>query len=263
MKITVEGCEVNYTLDGPPSAPVLMLSHALATSLTLWDPQMEALSRDFRVLRYDTLGHGGTAAPRGPYTIDQLAAQAEGLLAALGIEKAHFLGISMGGMIGQALALKRPQLLSSLVLSNTTSSIQPDALPLWQERIRIAGTEGMEPLVEPAIARWFTQPYRAAHPEAVDRIRGMIRTTSPDGYAGCCHAISALNLTERIGGIRMPVLVMTAEADQGTPPEMSHAIHQKIAGSELVTLRSASHLCNVEQPDAFTRTVTAFLRRTQ
>ena len=261
MKIAVGGNQVNYELNGPPSAQVLMLSHALATNLTLWDPQMVVLLQDYRVLRYDTMGHGGTNAPPGPYTLDQLAEQAGGLLAALGIEGIHFLGISLGGMIGQMLALKMPRLLRSLVLSNTTSSIQEEAQPLWRERIRIAESEGMEPLVEPAIGRWFTPPFRAAHPEVLDRVRGMIRSTSPNGYSGCCHAIAALNLTERLHGIRMPVLVITSEEDLGTPPAMSHTIHEKIAGSELVTLRSASHLSNMEQPEAFTRTVTTFLKR--
>jgi 3-oxoadipate enol-lactonase len=261
MKITISGNQVNYKLEGPASAPMVMLSHGLATKLTLWDPQMDVLARRFRVLRYDILGHGGTDAPHGPYTLDQLAEQAGGLLDALAITQVHFLGLSMGGMIGQALALARPHRLASLLLCDTTSRFPPEAQPLWQERIRIAESEGMEPLVEPTIARWFTAPFRAAHPEVIERVRGMIRGTSPLGYSGCCHAIAALNLTALIHAIKVPTMIIVGEEDQGTPVAMSHAIHEQIAGSELLAIPSASHLSNTEQPEAFNSAVSAFLNR--
>jgi 3-oxoadipate enol-lactonase len=261
MKILVKGNQVNYKLDGPASAPVVMLSHALATNLTLWDPQVDALAERFRLLRYDVLGHGGTDAPHGPYTLDQLAEQAAGLLDALGIAQVHFLGISMGGMIGQALALAKPHRLLSLLLCDTTSRIPPEAQPLWQERIRIAESEGMEPLVEPTIARWFTAPFRAAHAEAIERVRSMIRGTSPFGYSACCHAIAALDLLALIHAILVPTMIIVGEEDPGTPVAMSHAIHEQIARSELLTIPSASHLSNTEQPEAFNRAIAAFLNR--
>jgi 3-oxoadipate enol-lactonase len=261
MKIMIDGNRVNYEMDGPTSAPVVMLSHALATNLSLWDPQTEVLARDFRVLRYDTLGHGSSSAPPGPYSLDQLARQAAGLLDALGIARVHFLGLSMGGMIAQALALIRPQSVTSLLLCDTSSRIPPEAQTLWQERIRIAESEGMEPLVEPTVARWFTAPFRAAHPDVIERVRGMIRGTSPSGCAACCRAIAALDLTDRLQAIQAPALVIVGEEDQGTPVAMSRTIHERIAGSEMVILPSASHLSNVEQPQAFNRAVTAFLGR--
>jgi 3-oxoadipate enol-lactonase len=261
MKIAVNGNEVNYEFDGPASAPVIMLSHALATSLKVWEPQMEALVRGFRVLRYDTLGHGGTSIPRGPYTLEQLAGQAGGLLDALKIEQVHFLGLSMGGMIAQTLALLRPRLLLSLTLCGSSSRIPAEAQPLWQERIKIAESEGMEPLVEPTIGRWFTPPFRQAHPDIIERVRGMIRGTAPQGYSACCHAIAALNLTERIRAIKVPTLVLVGGEDQGTPVVMSRAIHEQIAGSEMIVIPSASHLSNTEQPEAFNRAVTSLLDR--
>jgi 3-oxoadipate enol-lactonase len=261
MKIMVHGNEIHYELEGPISAPVIMLSHALATNMKIWDPQMCVLTPRFRVLRYDSLGHGGTSVPAGPYTAEKLAEQAGDLLGALTIKKVHFVGLSMGGIIGQMLALMRPDAIASLVLVDSMCSIPPEAQPLWQERIKVALSDGMQPLVEPAIARWFTVPFRQAHSEITDRVRAMIRGTVPAGYAACCHAIAALDLAARIHAIQAPALILVGEEDPGTPVAMSRAIHERIAGSELTIIPSASHLCNTEQPDAFNRALLSFLDR--
>ncbi len=259
MKITINRHQVHYAVDGPPSGPVVMMSHALATNYTLWDPQIGALSRNYRLLRFDTLGHGGTDAPAGPYTLDQLAEQAGGLIDALKVNPVHFLGISMGGMIGQVLALARPQVLASLILCDTSSRTPAEAQPLWNERIKIATEEGMEPLVEPTIGRWFTPAFRAAHPEVVDKVRAMIRGTAPAGYVGCCQAIATLDLTARLNAIKLPTLVVVGADDPGTPAAMARAIHDKISGSQLVMIPSASHLSNIEQAEGFNKVVTSFL----
>jgi 3-oxoadipate enol-lactonase len=261
MKITANGISMNYTLDGPASAPVATLSHSLATDLSMWDPQMKALTARYRVLRYDTRGHGGTEAPAAAYTLDQLADDARALLQALGIPKTHWIGLSMGGMIGQTLVLKSPELFLSLSLCDTSSRIPAEAKPLWQDRIKTAQTQGMEPLVEGTIARWFTAPFREQHKDVVDPVRAMIRRTPPQGYAGCCHAISALDLTDRLPAIKLPTLIVVGEEDQGTPVAASQAIQAKIAGSQLEILKSAAHLANMEQPEAFTNAVTSFLAR--
>lgn len=261
MKIAVDGYQIGYDLAGSPSAPTVVLSHALGVSRAIWDHQMEPLLRDFRVLRYDTLGHGETDVPPGPYTLDRLAHQAAGLLGALGIGRVHFVGLSLGGMIGQLLAVTRPDLLSGLALCSTTSRVFPDALPLWQERIRVVESEGMEPLVEVTVGRWFTHAFRDAHPDIVDGVRGLIRATVPAGYAACCRCISSLNLTDRLPAVAAPTLIIVGENDQGTPVSASRAIHEAIRGSELVILPSAAHLANIEQADAFNRTLTSFLRK--
>jgi 3-oxoadipate enol-lactonase len=259
MKITANGISMNYTLDGPAAAPVVTLSHSLATDLSMWEPQMKALTARHRVLRYDTRGHGGTDAPAGAYSLAQLADDARALLAALGIARTHWVGLSMGGMIGQTLALASPGLFLSLGLCDTSSRIPAEAKPLWQERIKTAETQGMEPLVEPTIGRWFTAPFREAHKDVVDGVRAMIRRTPPRGYAGCCHAISALDLTDRLSAIKLRTLIVVGEDDQGTPVAASQAIQSKIAGSQLEILKSAAHLSNMEQPEAFTRALTGFL----
>jgi len=259
MKVSANGIAMHYTLDGPAAAPVVTLSHSLATTLAMWDPQMPALTARWRVLRYDTRGHGGTDAPAGAYTLGQLAEDARALLAALGIARTHWVGLSMGGMIGQTLALAHPGLFRSLALCDTASRVPPEAGPAWQERIATAGAQGMEPLVEPTLERWFTAPFRAARQDAVDTVRAMIRGTSPVGYAGCCHAIAALDLTDRLAALTLPTLVLVGKDDPGTPVAASQAIHARIAGSRLVVLEAAAHLSNLEQPEAFTRALTGFL----
>jgi 3-oxoadipate enol-lactonase len=259
MKITANGISINYTLDGPVGAPVVTLSHSLATTLAMWEPQLAALTARYRVLNYDTRGHGGTDAPRGAYTLDQLADDAKALLGALGIQRTHWVGLSMGGMIGQTLALKAPQLFTSLVLCDTSSRIPPEAKPLWDERVHTAETKGMEPLVESTLGRWFTAPFKERGGPVVESVRTMIRSTNPAGYIGCCQAISGLNLTDRIGAIRVPTLIIVGEDDQGTPVAASKVMNEQIKGSELVVLKSAAHLSNLEQPDAFTKALTGFL----
>jgi 3-oxoadipate enol-lactonase len=261
MKTTANGIKVNYTLDGPASLPVVTLSHSLAADLTMWDPQMKALTQKYRVLRYDTRGHGGTDAPGGPYTLEQLSEDARALLQVLGIARTHWIGLSMGGMIGQTLALSSPGLFQSLSLCDTSSRIPAEAKPLWQERIKTAETQGMEPLVEPTIGRWFTAPFRETGKEVVDGIRARIRTTNPRGYAGCCAAISQLDLTDKISAIKVPTLIVVGEEDQGTPVAASRAIQAQIAGSQLEIIKSAAHLSNLEQPDEFTRIIASFLAR--
>jgi 3-oxoadipate enol-lactonase len=261
MKIRVNDIDVHYTLEGPATGPVVTMSHSLATDLSMWDPQAAALAKRYRVLRYDTRGHGGTDAPGGAYSLAQLAADAQGLLAALGIARTHWVGLSMGGMIGQTLALSTPGVLQSLSLCDTSSRIPAEAGPLWDERIATAETRGMEPHVEPTIARWFTPTFVETRPDVIKSVREMIRRTSPRGYIGCCHAIRALDLTDRLGAITLPTLIIVGAQDVGTPVAASQAIHERIKGSELVILDSASHLSNLEQPEAFTRALETFLGR--
>ena len=260
MKITANGIAINYTLDGPANAPVVTMSHSLATDLSMWDPTLPALA-GFRVLRYETRGHGKTEAPKGGYTLDQLADDALALLKALGIAKTHWVGLSMGGMIGQTLALKAPEVFASLSLCDTSSRIPAEARPLWADRIKLAQAQGMEPLVTPTLERWFTKPFRESRKDVIDKVATMIRTTPPDGYAGCCAAIAQLDLTDRIGAIKLPTFVIVGEDDPGTPVAAHQVIHDKIAGSQLVIVKSAAHLANMEQPDAFNKALGAFLQK--
>jgi 3-oxoadipate enol-lactonase len=263
MKIAANGIQMNYRLEGPSTGSVVMLSHSLATDLTMWDAQIDALTRWHRLLRYDTRGHGGSDAPAGVYSLSQLAQDACGLLDVLGIERAHFIGLSMGGMIGQTLALETQSRLLSLVLCDTTSRIPADAKPAWDERIRIAGSEGMAPLVDSTIARWFTRGFREHRSDIVDRIRDLIRSTVPEGYIGCCHAIASLDVTDVLQKISVPTMVIVGEDDPGTPVAAAAVIHEKITNSELAIIQSASHLSNVERAEEFNRIVIEFLNRVE
>lgn len=261
MKMAANGININYTFDGLENAPLVTMSNSLASNLSMWDPQISALVPRYRVLRYDTRGHGQTDAPQGPYSLDDLTEDVRALLEALGIRKTHFVGLSMGGMIGQMLGFKYPEMLQSLVLCDTMSRVPPDAKPMWEERIHTAETRGMEPTIETTIGRWFTEPFRERRPDVIDKVRTMIRTTPPQGYAGCCHAIAGLNLTDRLQDITVPTLIIVGEDDPGTPVAASRVIHEHIKGSELVILKSAAHLSNMEQPEAFNQALTPFLTK--
>jgi len=259
MKIKANGIQINFEIEG--SGPWVVMSHSLACATSMWDEQAEALKSKYKVLRYDTRGHGGTDAPAGAYSLGQLADDARAMLKALGVARTHWVGLSMGGMIGQTLALGSPGLFLSLALCDTSSRVPAEARPVWQERIKTAETQGMEPIVEPTIGRWFTAPFREQRRDVIDPVRTRIRTTNPQGYAGCCAAISQLDLTDRISAIKLPTVIVVGEEDQGTPVAASRAIQAQIAGSQLEIIKSAAHLSNLEQPEEFTRIITSFLAR--
>jgi len=260
MKTRANGIEVYYELHGKEGAPWLVLSHSLACSVRMWDPQIAALKDEYRILAYDTRGHGASEAPLGAYTLELLADDLFSLLKELKIEKAHYCGLSMGGMIGQTFALKYPGVLRTLALADTTSRYPENAAPLWAERIKTAQAQGMGPLAQPTLERWFTEAFRKANPAAVDAIRKLILATPVPGYAGCCHAIPKINLTARLKEIKCPILVIVGEQDPGTPPAMAREIHDNAPGSKLVVLPQAAHLSNLEQPEGFSRALRDFLR---
>jgi 3-oxoadipate enol-lactonase len=259
MKAKVNGIEMYYEVHGKEGAPWLTLSHSLACSVRMWDPQIEAFKGRYRILAYDTRGHGQSMAPAGPYTLEMLAEDQYALLKHLNIERSHFAGLSMGGMIGQTFALKYPGVLSSLILADTTSRYPAEAAGLWAERIKTVETRGMQPLVQPTLERWFTEPFRKSHPEVVERIGALIAATPVAGYVGCSHAIPKINLTARLKEIKCPVLVVCGEQDAGTPPAMAREIHDSAPGSKLVMIPQAAHISNMEQPQAFSRAMEAFL----
>jgi 3-oxoadipate enol-lactonase len=262
-KIKSNGINVHYTLQGSESSPVITLSHSLATNSSMWEPQLEKLLGSYRVLRYDTRGHGETDAPGGPYSLDMLAEDVLGLLQALGIGKTFFLGISMGGMIGQVLGLRASSMLSGLILCDTSSRVPEEAKPLWDERIEVVKKQGMGSQVETTIERWFTPRFREKRPDVVEKVAAMIRTTNPQGYIGCAHAIRSLDLTDRLSATEVPTLIVVGEEDPGTPVSASRMIHEKIKGSELVILKSAAHLSNIEQAETFNTAVLDFLRKVE
>jgi 3-oxoadipate enol-lactonase len=257
MKLRANGIDINYTIEG--DGPVVTMSHSLACTLSMWDEQAQALRGRYRVLRYDTRGHGQTSAPPGAYSLEQLAEDLYGLLTGLGISETHFVGLSMGGMIGQIFALKHPAMFRSLVLCDTSSRYPAEAWSIWAERIRTVEAKGMESMVEPTLQRWFTEPFRQRRPDVIDPVRAMIRSTPPQGFIGCCHAIPKINVTDRLKEIRCPALVIVGEDDPGTPVAMAREIHAALPSAELAILRSAAHLSNLEQCEEFNRVLLGFL----
>jgi 3-oxoadipate enol-lactonase len=256
--IEANGITIRYQVEG--SGPWVTLSHSLTCDLTMWDALAVALAPTFTVLRYDTRGHGQSTAPEGSYSFDQLVGDAIGLLDALNIERTHFVGLSMGGMIGQHLALAHPARLNKLVIANSTSRIPPEAGPLWDERIAIARSQGCAGVVEGTLGRWFTPGFRSAQPLEAARIAKLIADTPAAGYIGCAGAIRALDITAQIGAIRAPTLVIAGADDPGTPPAMSETIAAAIPGARLEIIPSASHLSCIEQALTFNRLVAEFLK---
>jgi 3-oxoadipate enol-lactonase len=260
MLIKANGIQMNYELSGKKDAPVVVLSHSLGSSLVMWDLQMGALEPNFKVLRYDIRGHGGSQAPAGSYTLELLGDDAIGLLDAQGIDKVHWVGLSMGGMIGQCIALNNSDRLQSLALCDTAAFIPEEAQPIWQERIDTVRNKGMEALVEPTMERWFTPSFLSLKSKRLALIRKQFLATPVEGYIGCAEAIRKLNYLNLLAEIKMPTLIMVGEDDPGTPVAASESIHERIKNSRLVVLPSARHLSNVEQPDAFNATLVKFLK---
>jgi 3-oxoadipate enol-lactonase len=260
MRVKVKDIQVNYELSGKAGAPVVMLSHSLGSSLVMWEPQMRALDPDYQVLRYDTRGHGSTDAPTGAYTLEQLGEDAIGLVDALSIDVAHWVGLSLGGMIGQYLALNQPHRLRSLVLCDTAADLPKEGQAMRQERIETARNKGMQALLQPTLERWFTPLYLKQDSQEVTLIRNQFLATPVAGYIGCSEAIKGLNYLGRLSEIKIPTLIIVGEEDPGTPVAASEAMHKRIPDSKLVVLPAAAHLSNVEQADAFNRTVLDFLR---
>jgi len=259
MKINTNGININYELTGKEGAPVVMLSHSLACSLVMWQPQMGVLESAFQVLHFDTRGHGESDAPEGAYSLEELTADAVGLLDALNIATVHFVGLSMGGMIGQCLALDYTDRLKSLALCDTAASMPEESQPIWQQRIDAADQTGMAGQVDGTLERWFRPEYLQLNPPEVEMIRRQILATPVAGYVGCCEAIRRLKYLDRLSEIKLSTLIMVGEEDPGTPVAASEAMHARISGSELVVLPSARHLSNIEQAEAFNNALMDFL----
>lgn len=251
--------ELHHLLEGPEEAPVLVMANSLGTTLRMWDEGAPALRERFRLLRYDHRGHGGSPVPPGLYTIEDLGRDALALLDRLGIERFSWCGLSIGGMVGMWLASEAPERVEGLVLCCTSALLGPREL--WDERISVARTEGMDALVDSVVVRWFTPEFFSVHPETVEKAAAMLRGTDPEGYAGCCAAIRDMDLRDRLGQIRAPTLVISADEDPATPPEHGELIRDSIPGASFEVIPGASHLANIEQPEAVTRAILDHLAR--
>lgn len=257
--VQLAGGELSYTLEGPVDAPVLVLSNSLGTDLHMWDSQVPAFTQYFRVLRYDTRGHGKSLVSAGPYSIEQLGRDVLALLDELDIPKASFCGLSMGGLIGQWLAINAPERIQNLVLCNTAAKIgSPE---VWNPRIdtvMAGGAKAMRDLRDASISRWFTADFAAAEAAKVESIVGMLAQTSPAGYAANCAAVRDADFRESLGDIRARTLIVCGNADPVTTTNDGRFMQERISGAELTEF-DAAHLSNVQAGDAFSQRVLAFL----
>jgi 3-oxoadipate enol-lactonase len=255
---TDDGCRIAYRVEG--SGPALILSNSLGTNMDMWKPQVEALAAQFRVIRYDCRGHGGSDVPTGGYAIARLAEDALAVLDACGVARAHFCGLSMGGMVGQWLAARAPERLDRLILANTSAYLGPPSN--WQARIEMVRAHGMAAVADAVVERWFTQGFRETSVLEVEAILNMLLATDPQGYASCCAAIRDMDLRPIATLNAVPTLVIAGAHDPATPPVQSEAIVGGAQNAKLLTL-PAAHLSNIECAQDFTDAVVAFLSLTR
>jgi len=256
----VNGTTLHYRFDGPEQGPVVMLSNALASDLTMWEFQVPALvEAGYRVLRYDSRGHGQSAVPEGPYSIELLAADAVGLMDGLGLEKVHFCGLSKGGMIGQMLGSRYGDRLISLTLSSTAAYMAPKEI--WDERIETVRKGGMAVVVDVTLDRWFTKAGQMHLASSVEKIRRVILNTPVKGFCACCAAIRDMDQRETIRTVFTPTLVMVGEHDSGTPVSAAEYIHQGITSSSLTIIPDAAHFVHMEQSSMFNHALLEFLQK--
>jgi 3-oxoadipate enol-lactonase len=253
---TINGEPFNILVEGKADGPVLLFSNSLSSNLSMWDPQVEALKDQFRIIRYDSRGHGKSVAKAEPYAIAQLGRDALAILDAHKIEKAHFCGLSKGGMVGQWLLTHHRDRIGKAVLANTAAQMAPP--DLWNGRIRNVSQNGMAAIVDATIERWFTKGFVARAPKDIAAVKKMIAATPAAGYCGCCAAIRDMDQREAIRGITNPVLLISGAHDPATTPDMMRILLQNIPKSAWVSL-DASHISNIEQPEAFTKALRGFL----
>ncbi|MBL9034001.1 MAG: alpha/beta fold hydrolase [Rhodospirillaceae bacterium] len=260
MRVTANGIDIACEAAGPQDAPVLVFNHSLATSRAMWRAQVAAFAPRYRVVTFDMRGHGESAAPDFPYTLDMLADDVVGVLDCLGVERpAVFVGISIGGMIGQSLGLRHAQRFRALVLASTTSRVPPEGRAMWDQRIEAIRRDGVEGQVQPTLERWLSAEFRARDPETTRWVADMIRGTPAAGMIGCGHAIKMLDYTEQLQRIALPTLIIAGEKDPGTPVAASEAIQARIKGSRLEVIPGCLHQAPIEAPGAFNRILADFL----
>ena len=250
--------DLNCSASGPDDAPVLLLGGSLGTTLDMWDPQVPALSQSRRVIRFEHRGHGGSPVPTGPYTIDELGADVLTMLDRLDLPRVSYCGLSLGGMVGQWLAINAPERIERLVLLCTAAYLPP--AEGWLERAATVREAGSPAAVADAVlGRWFTPDYTASHHDIVARYRDMFSGIDAEGYASCCEAIAAMDLRAGLSGITAPTLVVAGRQDPSIPPEHGEAIAAAVPGARLEILDPAAHLASVERADAVTALIAGHL----
>lgn len=253
--------QLAVTVHGHGAGAPIALSHALGLDRHMWDAYADRVAAAHPVLRYDHRGHGESAAPPGPYALDDLVDDAARLVREWGCGPVVWIGLSMGGMVGQGLAIRHPELVRGLVIANSGARYPDAAQAMWAERIAKVEHGGLAAIAEMVIERYFSVAFRTSQAEAVGAFRRKVLQTDPSGYVACCHAIAAVDWLDRLGDVQCPTLVIAGAEDVGAPVAMSEAMAARIPGAELVVIEKASHLSVVEQPEAFSAAVQRLLAR--
>jgi 3-oxoadipate enol-lactonase len=248
-----------HRVDGPPDGPVVVLAPSLGTTWEMWDQEAEALAGTYRVVRFDTRGHGRSPVPPGPYTVDDMAADVLALADSLDLETFAFVGLSLGGAIGQLVALTAPDRLSAAVICCAVPRFGDPAG--WVERAELVRSSGMSVLAEPTKGRWFTRAFRAGHPDQVDRFIDMITGVDAEGYASCCEALAGFDVRDRLGEITTPTRVVAGSDDPVATVPACGRMAAAIPGADLVVIDEASHIVSAERPEEFHRAVAEHLEK--
>jgi 3-oxoadipate enol-lactonase len=255
-EINADGCTIHVEVDGPERAPILMLSNSLGTTLHMWDEQVAPFTRHFRLVRFDRRGHGKSAVPKGPYSMERLGRDVLAILDQLGIERINWCGLSMGGMEGQWLGANAASRIDKLILSNTSCYFADKTI--WDGRIKLVREKGLAGIVDANMERWFTLEFRERSPQAMARMREMFVATNVDGYIACGEAIRDMDHRPLLAQIHAPTLVIAGKHDPATTLDAGEFIAQHIPGAKLAVL-DAAHIANIEQPKAYADTVLGFL----
>jgi len=253
---TSNDAQINYQTFGDASKPALVFSNSLGTKYSMWQPQIEHFQQDYYVICYDTRGHGASSAPQGPYSLEQLGQDVVSLLDHLNIAKAAFCGISMGGLTGQWLAIHKPERFNHVIVCNTAAKIGQEQA--WQDRAALVREQGLAPIAATAASRWFTNPFIQSNPAVVAELSNDLGAGSPEGYANCCEALAKADVREQLSSIQIPVLIIAGQQDPVTTVADGQFMQQRIANSQLFEI-NASHISNIEQPEAFNQAVQTFL----
>ena len=255
--LDLQDVRIHYELATLPGADVLVFSHSLGANLSMWSGQMEALGQRFSILRYDSRGHGESAVPPFPYSVEQLSGDVLGLLDGLGIAQAHFCGLSMGGAVGQWLGVHAPNRLKRLVLCNTAAKI--GAATTWNDRISTVRSDGVAAIAPGALERWFTPEFHRDSPDVIASTSAMLVATNPEGYVASCAALRDMDQREDVKAIPVPTMVVLGSRDPVIPVEDSRQLATSIRGAEILELNTA-HLSNIEAPADFNRGLLQFLQ---
>lgn len=260
-EVRVNGTTLHARVEGRAHGPFVALVNSLATDHTMWEPQVPVLADDYRVLRYDARGHGKSAAPAGPYTMDMLVDDLFGLLGHFGAQRAHIVGVSLGGLTAMAAALRHSPLVAAIVPCDCRADVPPEFVKGIDDRNVLVRAQGTQAIADMMVERWFTPPTLAAKPAYLEKIRAMIRATSVEGFTGCAEAIKLSGLRARAHEIRSPSLFVVGAQDAALPVDMMRAMQGDVPGSELAVIPEAGHIANIENPDAFNAAVLGFLKR--